>query len=262
MIAAQSTGLTESSATSISIRGGPGLLPDVQTSEVKLDAVSSGADFRWFTVWAYSHVSLTMTLAKASSEEDIRVAYGAGLFLDRLLTWRDSIEATAQAATSSGPRPPLSDRSRELLKRMGRSPEEIDQLDTEQPLPRVAYLRVAARDGWGVGLESTSNRGSDEAVLRALSRGRTAVSYCLNPKLSTLVLARTGELICGIDTAVPDTRWGKEPAFFDHYFSAIGDAGSVSPTPGDVAAVLHEAFGFRLKPEILEAPLLSAPLAV
>ncbi|HEX6394632.1 MAG TPA: hypothetical protein VFZ97_14435 [Acidimicrobiales bacterium] len=211
--------------------------------------------FEWFDDWAHDHVGVTLTLVSGSREDDLRRAFNAGSFLEEPLTW-------LQAANIPAGRPDsevqLSPQSIEMLKWIGRTPDDVRAVN---PKPIQGYVRVTTSNGWTVGVEASTTRGADQAVLTALStvQHRT-LSYAKTPGISPLQYAEDGVVICGIDTVVPTQGWGTDREFFSNLALRLLDQQPDVFAPAVVAELLDRWLDLRISPEVLEGPLRAAPM--
>lgn len=217
-----------------------------------------GTEFEWFTDWVHQRLSLTLTVTTNPSSDGVLDAFRADPSSGGQLTLLQAAELQPNDAPS--PVVPLSARSIELLKRQGRTPEEIQEVAEARQSPRPPVLRVGRFGDWTAVIEQSTTRGADQGVLEATPRaGATSLAYCFTQKIVVLLFARDGALVSGFDTTVPTIRWGPNQGYFDDLLArVVGEARPVAPA--EVAQILKDGFDVSIERTVLEGPLPAATL--
>jgi Family of unknown function (DUF6461) len=135
--------------------------------------------------------------------------------------------------------------------------ETLDEAGDEAP---TAKVRVGRHGAWTYVVEDLSVASSHPEILEHLSAEGEAFSLSYTGTIDTFLYARNGVLVTGFDLVVLDSRWGTEPHLFDEQMNAAGFGGPASDGPATAARLIHLLFGIRLDQQMLEGPLLSAPL--
>lgn len=126
--------------------------------------------------------------------------------------------------------------------------------------PHPYRVRVGEAHGWSYAVEGSTAVGGMPDTLAQVSAFGEAASLCLMPTVQTLLYARAGQLVSGIDLVVTNSRYGVEPYRFDSEIRSAGLLEANTDVNQAGALLLTLVTGFTVEQPFLEGPLLSGKL--